>query len=88
MANLKKKLQRERQRRKKLQPTTVMDRWVDKDGLHCIGEGTPPSDEDYAQMTQDYQKRIKNSPMWDEWVKQFGKKKAEEMLKECVAKPG
>jgi len=88
MANLKKKLQRERQRRKKQQPTTVMDSWVDKDGFHCTGEGTPPSDEDYEQMTQDYQKRIRNSPMWDEWVKQFGKKKAEEMLKECVAKPG
>ena len=88
MANLKKKLQREKQRRKKQQPTTVMNSWVDKDGFHCIEEGIPPSDEDYEQMTQDYQKRIRNSPMWDEWVQQFGKKKAEKMLKECVAKSG
>ena len=53
-----------------------------------IEQGTPPSDEDYEQMTKDYQKRIRSSPMWDEWVKQFGKNKAEEMLKECIAKPG
>jgi len=88
MANLKKKLQRERQRRKKQLPVKTMDSWIDKDGLYCIGQGTPPSDEDCEQMTQDYQKRIRNSPMWDEWIKQFGKKKAEEMLKECVAKAG
>lgn len=88
MANLKKKLQRERRRRKKQLPATAMDSWIDKDGLHCIGKGAPPSDADYEQMTQDYQKRIRNSPMWDEWIKQFGKKKAEEMLKECVAKSG
>jgi len=88
VAHLKKKFQRERQRRKKQLPTTPVDSWIDNDGLHYIEQGTPPSDEDYEQMTKDYQKRIRSSPMWDEWVKQFGKKKAEEMLKECVAKPG
>ena len=65
-----------------------MDSWMDEDGLHFTGQGTPPSDEDYEQMTRDYQEKIRNSPMWDEWIKQFGKKKAEEMLKECVAKSG
>ncbi len=88
MANLKKKFQRERQRRKKQLPTEPVASWMANDGLHYIGQGTPPSDQDYEQMTQDYQKKIQNSPMWDEWVKQYGKKKAEKMLKECVAKPG
>jgi len=88
MANLKKKLRREKERRKKQLSTTVMGSWIDKEGLHCVGQGSPPSDEDYEQMTQDYQKKIRNSPMWEEWIEQFGKKKAEEMLKECVAKSG
>ncbi len=88
MVNLKKKFQREKKRRKKQLPASVVDSWMDNDGIHHVGLGSQPSPEDYEQMTKDYQKRIKNSPMWDEWVKLYGRKKAEEMLKECVAKPG
>jgi len=36
-------------------------------------------------MTKEYQKRIKNSPMWEEMVQKFGKEKAEKLLKERKA---
>jgi len=45
----------------------------------------PPSPEKLAEMTKSYQQNIRNSALFDEWVCQFGVKKAEEMLKECRA---
>jgi hypothetical protein len=88
MVNLKKKLKREIQQRKRRILSPSVDSWADNDGLHFVGQGAPPTSEDYKEMTKTYQAKIRNSPMWDQWVKQFGKEKAEEMLKECVAKPG
>ncbi len=39
-------------------------------------------------MTKDYQEKIRQSPMWDEMVKEYGHKKAEELLKQCKAELG
>ena len=44
-----------------------------------IGERTP---EEQERMTEEYQKNIKNGPMWEKMVKKYGEEKAEEMLKE------
>ena len=59
---------------------------MEDDGLHCMIPGETPSEEVLAEMTEEYQKQIRNSPMWDEMVKEFGQKKAEELLKQCRAK--
>jgi hypothetical protein len=59
--------------------------WAEDDGIHFINQGPAPSPERLAEMTKEYQKRIRNSPLWDEMVNKFGKEKAEEMLKECKA---
>lgn len=56
--------------------------WQDAEGLHSIMPGLPPSEDKLAEMTADYQKNIRNSPLFTEMVKQFGRQKAEEMLKE------
>jgi hypothetical protein len=37
-------------------------------------------------MTEAYQQRIRNSPLWDQMVKEFGEQKAAEMLKEFKVK--
>lgn len=37
------------------------------------------------EMTKQYQENIRNSPLWDIMVKQFGAEKAEALLKECRA---
>ena len=55
----------------------------DSEGLHSIMPGEPPSEEKLAEMTAAYQKNIRNSPLFKEMVKQFGKEKAEKLLKEC-----
>jgi hypothetical protein len=39
-------------------------------------------------MTQTYQKQVRQSPMWKQMVQEFGKAKAEELLKEFQVKPG
>ncbi len=37
------------------------------------------------KLTKSFQNNIKKSPMWKEIVKEFGKEKALELLKECKA---
>lgn len=59
--------------------------WFETDGLHTIMPGEPPSEEMLEAMTKEYQRQIRNSPLWDEMVKQFGKEEAENLLKQCRA---
>jgi hypothetical protein len=59
--------------------------WADNDGIHFAGPGSPPSPEQLKKMTKEYQKQIRNSPLWDEMVQKYGKKEAEKLLKEFKA---
>jgi hypothetical protein len=45
--------------------------------------GSPPTPEKLEEMTRQYQENIRNSPMWGEMVRKFGRAKAEELLKQC-----
>ena len=49
-------------------------------GLHAIIPEDSPAD--IEALEKGYQENIRNSPIFDEMVKKFGKKKAEELLKE------
>ncbi len=55
--------------------------------MHAILPGTPDADT-FERMTELYQQNIRNSPMWDEMVREFGIEKAERLLKQCRAQPG
>jgi len=57
--------------------------WQEKDGFHALLPGSPPTPEKLEAMTKQYQENIRNSPMWSEMVRRFGRAKAEELLKEC-----
>ena len=59
--------------------------WADNDGIHFVGPGSAPSPELLERMTKEYQKQIRNSPLWDKMVIKFGKAKAEKLLKEFKA---
>lgn len=61
--------------------------WQDEEGVHFVAPGEPPSAEMYEKMTLEYQRRVRKSPLWDEMVRQFGLKKAKEMLKEFRVEP-
>ena len=58
------------------------------DGLHVLYPGVAPSEQELRQATAQYQHNIRNSPIWDAMVKEYGKDRAEEMLKEFRVKPG
>lgn len=62
--------------------------WTDDEGLHLMEPGSPPSPEQLKKITEEYQKRIRKSPMWNEMVRDFGKEEAERLLKQCQAKIG
>jgi uncharacterized protein YaaW (UPF0174 family) len=42
------------------------------------------------RLTENFQRELRNSELWDEMVAEFGEKRAEEMLRECKAelRPG
>lgn len=49
-------------------------------GLHAIIPDVSPTD--IEALEKSYQENIRNSPIFNEMVKKFGKEKAEELLKE------
>lgn len=67
------------------QPLDQSISWTDNDGIHFAAPGSPPSPERLEKMTKEYQKQIRNSPLWDEMVQKYGKEKAEQLLKEFKA---
>ena len=42
------------------------------------------------RLTENFQRELRNSELWEEMVAEFGEKQAEEMLRECKAevRPG
>jgi len=69
-------------------PAAPVPAWLDKDGLHALVPGSEPSEAELDEMTRRYQESIRRSPLWDQMVKQFGKAKAETLLRQCRAKLG
>ncbi len=67
----------------RLQLTPPM--FADDEGMHFIGPGAPPDEKTLGRMSQKYQESIRNSPLWDEMVREFGSEQAERMLKEFRA---
>jgi hypothetical protein len=58
------------------------------DGMHVMTPGGPLTQAELDTMTQAYQQRIRQSPMWKQMVNEFGQDKAEELLQEFQVKPG
>lgn len=54
--------------------------WMDKEGLHALLPGEPPSEEVMAVFNENFRKELRNSPMWDEMVEKFGAEEAEKLL--------
>ncbi len=57
--------------------------WMEGDGVHALLPGKKPSEQQLEKMTETYQRELRKSPLFKQWVKQYGKQKALEMLKEC-----
>ena len=52
------------------------------DGCHAFIAGVRPSESELDKMTAEYRATIRKSPLWNEILRQYGKEKAEEILKE------
>ncbi len=91
MSGKKKKKKRPRNRNKSQQQGASSENifppdgmtWVEGDGLHALVPGEKPSAAEIQKITEAYQQQIRKSPLFKQWVKQYGKLKAIEMLKEC-----
>jgi len=72
---------RKRRDRKKGQPSpSSAASWFDSAGLHALVPGAAPSPEALEQASRLYQQSIRNSPLWDEMVRQFGEQEAVRLL--------
>jgi hypothetical protein len=56
--------------------------WMDKERLHALLPGEPPSAEMMAVFNDNFRKELRNSPLWDEMVEKFGAEEAEKLLKQ------
>jgi hypothetical protein len=59
--------------------------FMDDEGIHFVGTGAKPTEEELELMTKEYQNQIRSSPLWHQMVKEFGKEKAEKLLRELKA---
>jgi len=77
------RIKRERRAKPEAMPAAF---WQDTNEIHTsfIVRGEPPPDA-ADRMTEEFQKRIRKSPMWKQMVDQFGEEEAERLLKKCKA---
>ncbi len=54
----------------------------DNEGIHVVGKRNKPSKTEIESMTKKYQENVKNSPLWNEMLREFGRERAEQILKE------
>ena len=54
--------------------------WLDSAGLHALVPGSAPSPEALEEASRLYRQNIRNSPLWDEMVRQFGEDEAIRLL--------
>jgi hypothetical protein len=55
--------------------------YLERDEFHVFVPGNAPSPETLDDMTARYQQRIRESPLWDEMVREFGEEEAERILR-------
>lgn len=82
-----------KRKRKRRKPTVGQAeppafQWMGDGGMHMVAPGAPPTPDQLEQMTKQYQERIRNSPLWDAMVREFGEEKAEELLKDFKVQLG
>ena len=66
----------------KQRPDRAATSWMEQDGLHVTMPGAAPGEVEMAELTKRYQENMRDSPLWDEMVRRFGKEKAERLLRE------
>ncbi len=60
--------------------------WMENDGLHVMAPGPLLTPEQLDAATATYQRNLRDSPLWDQMVREFGEEAAEKLLSECRVK--
>jgi len=71
-----------RAERKAIAPPSLS--WQDEEGIHFIAPGVPPPGFK-EKLNENFQKSIRNYPLWPQMVADFGEEKALELLGQCKA---
>ena len=80
-------MKKKKKKEKILQPGDLIS-WFEGDEMHSLIPGEAPNEEQLEEMMREYQKQIRKSPLFKKMVSQYGKEKAEELLKEFKVKLG
>ena len=79
-------------RHKKRNPQTATPRsplgWMDEGGVHALLPAKQPPPEFLELLTENFQREVRNSPLWDQIVREFGEEEAEKLIQQCQAKFG
>lgn len=78
---------KKKNKEKTLRPGDTIS-WFEGDEMHSLIPGEAPNKEQLEEMTREYQRQIRKSPLFKKMVSQYGKEKAEELLKEFKVKLG
>ena len=78
------KKKRKKQRNSNKFPNPMV--WMEDDGIHLLVPGQEPSPAELELISLRFQHEIRQSSIWKEMVKKFGREKAEELLTQCRAK--
>ena len=54
--------------------------WVEKDGIHALLPGHAPSQEELESLSREYRAEVRQSPLWDLMVNEYGHDAAERLL--------
>jgi len=76
-----------KKKEKTLRPGDTIS-WFEGDEMHSLIPGEALSKEQLEEMTREYQRQIRKSPLFKKMLKQYGNEKAEELLKEFKVKLG
>lgn len=66
-------------------PATHLWREGEGNDVHAMVPAVGSKQETLDQLSKAYQEQLRNSPLWDEMILQFGPEKAEELLLQCRA---
>ena len=58
---------------------------TDHDGLHSLVPGDAPTPQQLDEMSRVYQQKIRQSPLWQQMLDEFGPAEAERLLKQFRA---
>lgn len=64
---------------------TIAPVWMEADGLHALLPGEAPTPEEMEALNRKYQEEIRQSPLWERMLKEYGPQEAERLLLKCKA---